>query len=95
MGQQVAARVSEGAFDDLAAEAVKELREQKPVPFHELLDQRGMQVPAEYTMQVPTCKFPQNIPCRIYHASSKMQVPAEYTEIVLAMRNGRSKVSAL
>jgi hypothetical protein len=27
--EQFAARVSEGAFDDLAAEAVKELREQK------------------------------------------------------------------
>ena len=42
MGQQVADRVSEGASDDLAAEAVRELREQKTVPFHELLDQRGV-----------------------------------------------------
>ena len=40
--EQFAARVSEGAFDDLAAEALQELREHKTVPLHEVLDQRGV-----------------------------------------------------
>jgi hypothetical protein len=40
--EQFAARVSEGAFDDLAAEALREQREQKTVPLHEVLDQRGI-----------------------------------------------------
>ena len=34
----LAARVSEGAFDELAADALKEFREQKTVPLHEVID---------------------------------------------------------
>ncbi len=40
--EQFAAQVREGAFDDLAAEALRELHEQKTVPLHEVLDQRGI-----------------------------------------------------
>ena len=39
---QLAARVQEGDFDELAAQALRELREQKTVPLHEVLDQRGV-----------------------------------------------------
>ena len=39
---QLASRVQEGDFDELAAQALRELREQKTVPLHEVLDQRGV-----------------------------------------------------
>ena len=34
------AKVREGAFDDLAADALKELKEGKSVPLHEVIDER-------------------------------------------------------
>jgi hypothetical protein len=40
--EQFAARVSEGTFDDLAVEALQEFREQKTLPLHEVLNQRGI-----------------------------------------------------
>ena len=40
--EQFAVRVQEGAFDALAAEALREFREHKTVPLHEVFDQRGI-----------------------------------------------------
>jgi methionine synthase II (cobalamin-independent) len=38
--ERFAAKVREGDFDGLAAEALRELREGKTVPLHEILDER-------------------------------------------------------
>jgi len=40
--ERFAARVGEGAFDEMAAEALRELRENKTMPLHEVIDQRSV-----------------------------------------------------